>query len=349
MITKRTEKIDLISPELSRAFRWPRLVVSDRWLASRDGRLGQPPPAARLSMPEKEPHHSSLVWMHRSGRYIPCVPLEEADDYEPHAAYDRACKQRNPKLSPHTAFRRVSKLSDLLFFLRDFGPLTNGKAPGVIRDGGREPGPEEGIVEWLPEDEPKKFVNLDDFWRKQRHYDGVVRLWDVLAQHEGLKAQWQRLLVERSEPFYDEAEDWWHIEQWSAESKESSRSVDLVEWVSNLSAHDLRISTTGFIVRQVRENATGGMFWRWHKDGLGGILFAPEAKVGSLWAAIWEFFALDTGAGHIWRVCPHCGKLFYPSRRDRFFCTPRQQQLYSKRRYWRQREAERKKARKANN
>lgn len=60
--------------------------------------------------------------------------------------------------------------------------------------------------------------------------------------------------------------------------------------------------------------------------------FALALRTLSLWSAIWQFFARDTlGVG--WRVCPHCNKVFYPPRRDRFFCTTELQQLHSKRQW----------------
>jgi len=50
----------------------------------------------------------------------------------------------------------------------------------------------------------------------------------------------------------------------------------------------------------------------------------------SLWTVIWQLFARDT-LGVSWRICPHCNRLFYPTRKDRFFCTSRLQVLHSKR------------------
>jgi hypothetical protein len=58
--------------------------------------------------------------------------------------------------------------------------------------------------------------------------------------------------------------------------------------------------------------------------------FQLTLKANSLWAAMWELFARDT-VGLGWRVCVHCGRLFYPPRKDRYFCTSELQQLYSKR------------------
>ena len=54
----------------------------------------------------------------------------------------------------------------------------------------------------------------------------------------------------------------------------------------------------------------------------------------SLWAAIWHLFARDTTEGLGWRVCPHCSKLFYPKRKDSYFCESRYQKLYAAGRWW---------------
>ena len=63
------------------------------------------------------------------------------------------------------------------------------------------------------------------------------------------------------------------------------------------------------------------------------VSFRLHLSRQSLWQLIWTWFAQETCAPHPWRICPHCNRAFYPSRRDRFFCTPRLQQLYSKRRW----------------
>jgi len=53
-----------------------------------------------------------------------------------------------------------------------------------------------------------------------------------------------------------------------------------------------------------------------------------------LWAFLWHLLALDIRGGVGWRACPHCGRIFYPPRSDRFYCTAEQQRLASKREWW---------------
>jgi hypothetical protein len=70
-----------------------------------------------------------------------------------------------------------------------------------------------------------------------------------------------------------------------------------------------------------------------------GRKFREMVWIDSLWSAIWELWGWDT-IGLSWRRCPHCERFFYPKRHDQFYCTPRQQALWSKRRYSAERRAQ---------
>lgn len=73
---------------------------------------------------------------------------------------------------------------------------------------------------------------------------------------------------------------------------------------------------------------------RWTSTDHSSLTFklVPQAK--SLWMAIWHLFARDTTEGAGWRICPHCSKLFYPRRRDSYFCESKYQKLYAASRWW---------------
>ena len=72
---------------------------------------------------------------------------------------------------------------------------------------------------------------------------------------------------------------------------------------------------------------------RWERGWeVSGRKFRTVVWVDSLLSAIWEFWGRDT-AGLYWRRCPHCQRFFYPKRHDQFYCIPREQSLWSKRRY----------------
>jgi len=176
----------------------------------------------------------------------------------------------------------------------------------------------------------------------------------VLNEPELLKDEWRNFLNNREGSFSGQIEWFWSwvsIAQanrsqifWVGDYTESSANVEnrvdasLVDRAMQLPAEQFHEVTVKFVSFQLDLHGTGKFLWRLNLDASGTASFRPDVRTDSLWAAVWEFFALDTGAGRIWRVCPHCRKLFHPTRRDRLFCTPRQQQLYSKRRYWNKRQ-----------
>ena len=83
--------------------------------------------------------------------------------------------------------------------------------------------------------------------------------------------------------------------------------------------------------------------WEPRKEG-----WRPVVWTESLWSAMWEFWGWDTASAS-WRRCPHCQRLFYPKRRDQFYCTPRQPALASKREYARRLRARQKRGKKPQN
>jgi hypothetical protein len=68
-------------------------------------------------------------------------------------------------------------------------------------------------------------------------------------------------------------------------------------------------------------------------DCVESVSFRVVLSATPMWALIWQLFAQETCSQRSWRICPHCNRAFYPPRKDRYFCTPRLQQLYSKRRW----------------
>ncbi|MFZ0634321.1 MAG: hypothetical protein WCC98_08955 [Candidatus Acidiferrales bacterium] len=72
--------------------------------------------------------------------------------------------------------------------------------------------------------------------------------------------------------------------------------------------------------------------------------FHRHLRVDSLLSVIWEQFAMDSGAP--WRICPNDGKVFYPPRADRIYCTSKEQVEASKKNYDRRRTRMRRRARK---
>jgi hypothetical protein len=103
--------------------------------------------------------------------------------------------------------------------------------------------------------------------------------------------------------------------------------------------NDLRLEALALslIEEELKRHAIPVVEWvqvpirRDHADD--GVSFRLHLTRTSLWQFIWTLFAQETCATRPWRICPHCNRAFHPPRQDRFFCTPRLQQLYSKRQW----------------
>lgn len=166
------------------------------------------------------------------------------------------------------------------------------------------PGPPHGSVRF----------SLAWFWARQSRFRLIANLWESRNDRKELDSAWKELLKHRSN-----AERWQNSLRlpWDSESVSTSRPAvfDLVR--EELDLHTAARTTT----------------WLRYEGG-----FRPMLKAKGLLFMIWEFFGLDTATTE-WRRCPHCQRLFYPKRRDQFYCTPRQQALASKRAYARRRRA----------
>jgi hypothetical protein len=104
------------------------------------------------------------------------------------------------------------------------------------------------------------------------------------------------------------------------------------EWLTHASMKELRDCALYLVNIELNAHMCGRrIVWHRGSEPL-GEKFRPVIWVDSLWSAIWEFFGMDM-TGLSWRRCPHCQRLFYPKRKDQFYCTPRQQALASKREY----------------
>jgi hypothetical protein len=102
-------------------------------------------------------------------------------------------------------------------------------------------------------------------------------------------------------------------------------------WVASAPIKALRLFSTTVVKRELDFRLQGRRpYWEVvEKNGL--TEFRLQIEAGSLWSLLWEFVGLDSSEGTTWRVCPHCGKIFYPKRKDQTYCTKEQQALASKR------------------
>jgi hypothetical protein len=103
------------------------------------------------------------------------------------------------------------------------------------------------------------------------------------------------------------------------------------DWIGSASDAEVKEAAIGVVQRELVGQLQNRLPW-WIRTGP-DLRFELTLLRGTLWHIMWEMLAWDTSSRTSWRICPHCGKLFYPPRRDRFYCTSRQQVLASKRQY----------------
>jgi hypothetical protein len=268
-----------------------------------------------------------------SGKRLPCIAidLDEMEHYEIQPLYERARRKRDPTLSPHTALRLLEygNPSDAFAYLEKFGPFWlggSGLLPGQPSDSDAYVTAGPTMTTWL---------NLDLFWAAQRRFVAVAELFGAYRGDVrlSLRNAWKALVDHLDEinkvrpPLLDQL----RLAVWAAPEEEPPSIADRAGLLKWLLAPDryLRERTPNFVAdelnHQVRDSKP---WWRW-AEGRG---FVMSLSSTSLWAIIWQLFARDT-LGVSWRICPHCNRLFYPSRKDRFFCTSRLQVLHSKRQW----------------
>jgi hypothetical protein len=284
---------------------------------------------------------SGLVWVRDDpGAYLPHIRLSWDDPpngYDVREAYQKALAKKNPYLSPHAVFRGLANNNNfqLVSFLGDFGPLDI-KVGSTLRELRSLPASPQAASErrreWL--------VDVQDFWRRQRKYKAVMDLWNVFADADRLRAA----LVEGSEYFSSAYIDAVALRRLFAEARRRGSSFDAAEptlekqqaddFVQGATASDVRLVAEFVIQAELESAAIGTPWWEVENRKEQAPGFRLAVRVESLWAAMWQCFAQDTHNGMIWRICPHCGKVFWPPRKDRFFCTPELQQLHSKREWW---------------
>jgi hypothetical protein len=299
-----------------------------------------------------------LIWKpDESGESTPHIRFEADPDrghYDIGAKHEEAGRRDNPRVSPHTALRAIHSSRDVLRFLADFGPLLN-YPPHVIP---ADPGTK-GELQWggstlaIPFGSSGWLISLRDFERRQKCYSMALRLYDALHDEDRLRREWRdaalgmqeivrggfppilrnehvkRWLVEPVNEAFD-------VSIWELEREFEPSQPTLTDWVAKAPVEELRTLAHDSIVRAVDGNTGERVRWDVRTSEDGRPILRPVVETSSLWAAIWNFFAMDTDNGKLWRLCPHCNKIFSPPRKDRYYCTARLQQLYSKRKWARQ-------------
>jgi hypothetical protein len=327
-------------PELSTdGLSWPRVRISEELGAaiSKNWPVGESAGALEKAGYLRRPD--------RLGEFHGFLRFESGGSYDPSAAYDLATEKRNSKLSPHTALRSVWRARDVLDFLAYFGPLLNG-FPHVVYESEDRRG--------------RSLIDLGDFERRQKCYAAVVRLYDALHDRDRLVQEWRGVAVgardlvrggfpiirwvkrapsglkpngelDRPPGFFSVNTPDETFELANIESPIEPGQPAFSKWVDKAPAEQLRAMAERVILLAVQKHAGTQVVWSVRHDQSGLPTFRPTVRSQTLWSEIWSFFAADTNSGALWRLCPHCKKIFWPPRLDRYFCTPRLQQLHSKR------------------
>ncbi len=275
------------------------------------------------------------------------VRIAKGNLYNPHFEYAKARKAGNPLLAPHGALRslRYGEREDLVRFLREFGPLEWHWA-------GPWGGPEwREYAEQHRGEEPCGDVSIADFWQKQLHFVLIAQLWESWPEPSRVQDAFVNLALERQRL---EPETWarfvpflrvvarldaipsYRAAMWERpDAHAAGKGLDFEEFVAGVRQQTptwLR-HWVGMLIQAELDAQSQNRRAIWALRGSAGarVWFEQRLEMNTLWAGVWELLALDFARPLAWRVCPHCGKLLYPPRKDRFHCTPEQQALASKR------------------
>ena len=263
--------------------------------------------------------------------FVPCFQPYNVED-----AYERAKAQSDGQYSPHTAFRRLGPGNawEAVDFVNEFGPLEL-----LDESEPRRPLRQEDLLDLdeviFDEEEPVPrercvWIDVDDFWNKQKRFVAVAKLWESRESLQGMWSALSELATLSVYPqigarrrgqqfFWGSAFPWddGKFHKWVRGANMErllAASAEIIKAELNLQAHEMRIQ------------------WTCSDPSRQEFRIVPAAP--ALWPAIWHLFARDTSEGLGWRACPHCSKLFYPKRKDSYFCESKYQKLHAANRWW---------------
>lgn len=246
------------------------------------------------------------------------------EQYDLQDAYEAGQAKRRLDLTPHGFFLQLApeNRGHAKEFLQKFGPLKLNLGDRSVGNGFHAG------------------VNLDEFWSMHLRFRLVTELWDSLHHRDALSQAFVKISQNRerashhqefilaTEPSPPPAIT---VRTYKFPWEQSRQPVE--KWLRTVKLADLRRDALYVVNIELNIHARAfRLIWGrgWEASA---TKFRPVIWLDSLWAAMWQFWGMDTNAGLTARRCPHCQKLFYPKRRDQFYCTPRQQGLASKRQY----------------
>jgi hypothetical protein len=261
--------------------------------------------------------------------------IPDQNIYDVEGAYEKAKSESDGEYSPHTAFRNLSRGDNwaAIDFVNEFGPLEllNEAKPRQVLE------LEELMEIDLPADGETNtyevqrrpvWVDIDDFWQKHKRFTSVVKLWEA---RESPKAVLSAIAPLVNLSVYPRIGARRLRDQYIPTTPFPFGNFD--KWKAAATMQQIMAVAAETIERELALNSYL-MKPNWRSQNPSTLTFRLVPTATSLWSAIWHLFARDTSEGLGWRICPHCSKLFYPKRRDSYFCESKYQKLHAAKRWW---------------
>jgi ribosomal protein S27AE len=263
------------------------------------------------------------------------APKGEGEFYDVTYEYAMSLVEKAPHRSPHLAFYaiRPGDLAGALEFLSRFGALER------LDDLDRDDFDDDAPANLPAEFRGYALVDLDAFWKRRWTFWAARSLWASSDNAYQLRRAWLEFLGNAGEEA-NSARNYWNdrFELFAA----TPEFIPLDSWVRSDSiatrARRLREFTNAWINDMLNKETAGiRAFWVRRIEEENGLpAFDLKLERISLWAEMWELFATETRSGILTRACPHCGTLFTPPRKDRYYCSSYIQKLASKNRWRRE-------------
>jgi hypothetical protein len=318
--------------EQDRHLHWRRATLTDSEVRDLAKRIAAGPRGGELvsALPVIEEPQTSprICWIEQGDKMVPHVLITPGESYIIDAEHERSRREEDPYLSPLGFFRGLKPGAPLhaLQFLQAFGSL-----------------------EYFDESVPRKqvlpenvaisgfmrsfWVNIDDFWRN-RHSRllAVSSLWEARNNASALRDAAE--LIDTL-PFDRPAIGARNKGNGEYTSGYGPWHGNPEAWWSRTSETEIKKAVLEVIEREIQLHAglDGHLEWTGSLEGP-DMRFRATPVFTSLWAAMWHLFARTMNEGLGWRVCPHCSRLFYPKRKDSYFCRPEYQRQFSKNQWW---------------